>query len=83
MTVMIKFTIYLFGLQEGDSDLVAISGIDETLPVSMSSLVRDPAGLLGIIRLSLELHLELRRDVEPLVRAGVGAITLLDVARHD
>ena len=83
MTVMIKFTIYLFGLQEGDSDLVAISGIDETLPVSMSSLVRDPAGLLGIIRLSLELNLELGRDVEPLVRAGIRALTLLDVSRHD
>ena len=73
----------LFGLQDGDGDLVSISGVNETLKVSMSSLVRDPAGLLGVIRLCLELQLELRRDIEPLVRTRVGAITLLDMARHD
>ena len=73
----------LFGLQNGDGDLIPLSGVDETLKVSMSSFVRDPAGLLGIIRLCLELDLELWRDVEPLVRAGIRAITLLKVARHD
>merc|ERR1712038_2011888 len=37
---------FLFCLQDGDGDLVPIGGIDETLKVSMSSLVWDPAGLL-------------------------------------
>ena len=46
---------HLLGLQNGDGDLVPISGLDETLKVATFGLVGDPAGLLGIIGLGLEL----------------------------
>ena len=73
---------HLLGLKNGDGDLVTIGGLDETLKVAMSGLVRDPAGLLGIVGLGLELIPQLVADNQPRGRVRVGAVALLEMAGH-
>ncbi len=77
---MIK--IYLIALQKFDSDFISIRWLNETFIIAMSSLVWNPARLLGIIRLWLQLDLQLRRDHQPRGWIRVGSLTLLDMARH-
>merc|ERR1719336_3181258 len=48
-----------------DLDFATLSGLHQTLQVASISLVGDPDALLGVIRLSLELHLELMLDLQP------------------
>merc|ERR1711963_638261 len=60
--------------QDFDRNLVSISRVDETFKVTMSGLVRDPAGFLGVIRFGLELLLQLRRDNEPWGWIGIGSV---------
>merc|ERR1711963_30828 len=48
-----------------DLDFATLSGLHQTLKVASISLVGDPDGLLGVIRLSLELLLELKLDLQP------------------
>ena len=52
--------IYLLGGQDGDGDLLSLSGFNKTLKISTGALLRDPARLLGIVGLGLELDLKLR-----------------------
>ena len=73
---------YLLGLQDHDSDLVTLGGINEALVITMSGLVGNPARLLGIIRLGLQLGLQLGGDLQPRGWIWIGSITLLDVAGH-
>ena len=73
---------HLLGLQNGDGDLVPISGLDETLKVAMGGLVGDPAGLLGVIRLGLELRPQLVADNQPWGGVWVLPVTLLEMAGH-
>ncbi len=72
----------LLVLQDGDGDLVSLGGVDETLQVSAGLLLRHPARLLGIVRLGLQLLLELRGDAQPRGRIRVGPVGLLDMAGH-
>ena len=46
---------YVLGRQDGDGNLLPLRGLDEALEVSAGALVGDPAGLLGIVGLGLEL----------------------------
>ena len=48
----------------------------------MCNLVGDPARLLGVVGLRLELDLQLGRDNEPRGGIWIGSLTLLDVPRH-
>ena len=73
---------HLFGLQNGNGDLVPISGLDETLKVAMGGLVGDPAGFLGVIGLGLELLLQIVADDQPRGGVRVFPIALLEMARH-
>ena len=73
---------YILGGKDGDRDLVSISGVNESLEVSTGALLRDPAGLLGVIRLGLELHLQLIGDDEPWGWIRIGPGGLLDMAGH-
>ena len=73
---------HLLRLQDGDGDLVPIGGIDETLKVSMGGLVRDPAGLLCVVRLGLQLLPQLVADNQPRGGIRVGTIALLEMAGH-
>ena len=50
---------YISGLEDLDGDLLALGGLDEPLIVAVSRLVRDPAGFLGVVRLGLQLGLQL------------------------
>ena len=50
---------YISGLQDLDGDLVALGGLDQPLVVAVSRLVRNPAGFLGVVRLGLQLGLQL------------------------
>ena len=49
--------LYLFSFNDPDSDLVTVEGLNEALIVAVSGLVRDPAGLLGVVGLRLQLLL--------------------------
>ena len=73
---------HLLGLQDGNGDLVPISGLDETLKVPMGGLVGDPAGLLGVIGLGLELLPQIVADDQPRGGVRVGAVALLEMAGH-
>ena len=73
---------HLLGLQDGNGDLVPISGLDETLKVAMGGLVGDPAGLLGVIGLGLELRPQLVADDQPLGGVWVLTLALLEMAGH-
>ena len=73
---------HLFGLQNGNGDLVPISGLDETLKVAMGGLVGDPAGFLGVIGLGLELLLQVVADDQPWGGVWVFPIALLEMAGH-
>ena len=73
---------HLFGLQNGNGDLVPISGLDETLKVAMGGLVGDPAGFLGVIGLGLELLFQLKFDLKPGRGIRVGSGSLLNMAGH-
>merc|ERR1719412_306673 len=65
-----------------DDTLAAILGLQETLKVTSISLVGDPDRLLGVIRLLLELDLELRGDQQPGAGVRIRTGGLLDMARH-
>merc|ERR1719438_671941 len=65
-----------------DSDLVAVNGLLETRQVASVSLVGDPDRLLGVIRLGLQLDLQLITDNQPGAGVGIGSAGLLDMARH-
>ena len=73
---------HLLGLQDGNGDLVPISGLDETLKVAMGGLVGDPAGLLGVVGLGLELLLQVKADDQPRGGVRVFPLTLLEMAGH-
>ena len=73
---------HLLGLQNGDGDLVPISGLDETLKVAMGGLVGDPAGLLGVIGLGLELLPQIVADDQPRGWVWVLTLALLEMAGH-
>ena len=60
--------LYLFSFNDPDSDLVTVEGLNQTLIVAVSGLVRDPAGLLWVVGLRLQLFLQLRRDDQPRTR---------------
>merc|ERR1711963_1127018 len=65
-----------------DNTLVALSGLKETLKVATISLVGDPDRFLGVIRLGLELHLEVMTDKQPWGWIWVRSTGLLDMAGH-
>ncbi len=69
-------------MQDLDGDLVTIGAFDEALIVTSGLLVGDPARLLGIVGLGLELELKLGRDQQPRRRIGIGSVGLLHVAGH-
>ena len=73
---------HLLGLQNGDGDLVPISGLDETLKVAMGGLVRDPAGLLGVVGFGLKLLPQLVADDQPRGGVGVPPFDFLEMAGH-
>ncbi len=56
---------YLLIFQDHDGDLLPIGGFNEAFIVAMGGLVGNPARLLGVIGLRLELQLKLRRDNQP------------------
>ena len=49
----------------------------------MGGLVGDPAGLLGVVGLGLELLLQFVANDQPLGGVWVGTIALLKMAGHD
>jgi len=63
-------------------DLVTFRGLNHTLVVAMSGLVRDPARFLRVVGLRLQLVLQLGGDDQPWGRVRVGTLALLDVAGH-
>ena len=65
----------------GHSDLISLGALDQTLNKAVLG-IRDPAGLLCIVRLGGVLHLHFIRNKQPLGGVGVGARALLNVARH-
>ena len=73
---------YVLGLQDGDGHFVSIGGVNEALPVSTGCLVWNPARLLGIIRLGLQLDPQLGGNNQPWIGIWVRSIRLLDMARH-
>ena len=79
---MIHSHSHLLGLQDGNGDLVPISGLDETLKVPMGGLVGDPAGLLGIVGLGLELLPQVKADDQPRGGVWVLPLALLEMAGH-
>merc|ERR1712045_101597 len=60
-----------------DGALVTVPGLEGALKVSTGGLVRDPVGLLGVVRLGLVLHLELVLDLQPWRGVWVGSSGLL------
>ena len=73
---------YIARFDDLDRDLVSLGRLNQTLIVTTSALVGNPARLLGIVRLGLELHLQLIRDDEPWGWIRIRSSRLLDVARH-
>merc|ERR1719341_1817037 len=65
-----------------DGALVSVLGLEGALEVAAISLVGDPVRLLGVIRLSLVLHLQLILDLEPWGWVRVGSGCLLNMAGH-
>ena len=73
---------YLLALEDGDGYLVSINGFDQTFIVAVGGLVGDPAGLLRIIGLRLQLDLQLGRDKQPWGRVWIGSVGFLDISGH-
>ncbi len=73
---------YLLVFQDHDGDLFSFSGFDETFIVTVSGLVRDPAGLLRVVGLRLQLDLQLVGDDQPWGRVWVRSLDFLDVSGH-
>merc|ERR1719515_67378 len=65
-----------------DLGFATLNGVEGTLKVSTSGLVRDPVGLLGIIRLGLVLHLEFMFDLQPGGGVWIRSRGLLNMAGH-
>merc|ERR1719367_2754841 len=65
-----------------DLGLAALNGVEGALKVATSGLVRDPVGLLGIIRLGLVLHLEVMLDLQPGRWVWIRSRGLLNMAGH-
>ncbi len=78
----IKINNHLLVLQDHYSDLVTLSGLNQTFIVTMSGFVWDPARLLWVIRLGLELHLQLRWDNQPWGWIWVRSFAFLDMSGH-
>merc|ERR1719422_2340231 len=65
-----------------DLGLATLNGVEGPLKISTSGLVRNPVGLLGIIRLGLVLHLELMLDLQPGGGVWIRSRGLLNMAGH-
>ena len=73
---------YFFCFQDFHRNFVAISRFNQALPVAMSSLVRNPARLFGIIGFIFELDFKLLWNKQPWRWIWVRSVTLFYVARH-
>ena len=72
----------LFLSLAGHSDLLPLRGLDHSFIEAPSGFVRDPARLLGVVRLVLQLLLQLEGHEEPFGGVGIRTRGFLDVTRH-